>query len=293
MLLPIVRNEINKFTVVKIHYTADPDKAKPEWKAETKAGMTDRGWNREYEIDYTSFAGKPYFPEFNNYNIAKAPITYKSREMLYRGWDYGFHRPCALITKLNEIDQWCWVKAILGKDEGVRDFGIRVKRFCEATYPGGQWIDADDIAGKQKSDKSDKTSREILNNLGIFPQSRKQEIREGGEIIRQKIAIRVDGQPGLLVDPRETNIIDGFNGGIHYPEPREGQPDKEFYEKDGFYDHIFDAARYLGVEMFTIIGQTQTQNELTVDPMKQKYAMGRPVGNDNEVEDTGTIRDYF
>lgn len=276
MILPVTKNPSNKFTVVRCHYSADPDKATLEWYDKARSGMTERGWNREYEIDYTSFAGKSFFPEFKDFNVAKETIPFQRGETLYRGWDYGFHRPCALITKLNQFDQWCWIKSILGEDEGIRDFGNRVKRFCQAEYPGAKWIDAGDPAGNQKSDKSEQTSVEILGSMGIYVQSRKQEIKLGAEIIRQKISMRADGKVGLVVDPTQTEIIDGFKGGIHYPEPKEGQAEKEFYHKDGFYDHIFDASRYLAVEMFTIIGQTQSANEISGNQLEEMYRDGRP-----------------
>lgn len=276
MILPVKRNKNNNFTVVRCHYSADPEKNTPEWISEAKSGMPERGWNREYEIDYSSFAGKAFYPEFKEYNIAKENVKYQLRETLYRGWDFGFHRPCCLITKLNEFTQWCWLKCILGEDEGIMEFGKRVRKYCLTEYPGAKYIDACDIAGTQVSDKSEKTSVQILNALGIWPQSRKQPIKQGAEIIRQKLAMRADGKVGLLVNPDQEDVIDGFKGGIHYPEPKEGQPEKEFYEKDGYYDHIFDGSRYLSTEMFTVIGQQQSSNEIATDPLKHQWRDGRP-----------------
>lgn len=237
-ILPYKKNPGNKFAVVRVHYSADPSKDE-EWKAKAMEGMPEKGWLREYEIDYSSYAGKIYFPEFSELNIAKENITYKPPETLYRGWDYGWHRPCCVITRQNVFDQWCLIKVILGQDEGILAFGRRVDEFCRTTYPGATYIDADDIAGTQVSDKSEKTSRQILNTLGIYPRARKQEIRQGAEIIRQKLGMRTDGKVGLLVNPDQTDLIDGFKGGLHYPEIKEGQPEKEFYQKDGYYDHCF------------------------------------------------------
>lgn len=275
-VLPVTKNPKNGFTVVRVHYTADPEKSTKEWFVNAKQGMTERGWLREYEIDYSQYAGKSFYPEFQEYNIAKTPIQYQQGEVLYRGWDFGFHRPCVLITKLDQFGRWCWLKCILGQDEGIMDFGKRVRSYCLSEYPGAKWIDACDPAGQQVSDKSEKTSVEILNLLGVYPQSRKQPIKQGAEIIRQKLQMRADGKMGLLVNQSETEVIDGFKGGLHYPEVKEGKAEKEFYEKDGFYDHIFDSARYLAVEMFTVIGQQQETNEIARDPMKEKYAMGSP-----------------
>lgn len=276
MKLPVRRNPKNGFAVATIHYTADPNKAKPEWKATEEKKYTERAWNREYEIDYSTYGGKPFYPSFSEMNIATVPIEYQHGEILYRGWDFGFHRPCVVITKLNQFDQWSWMKAILGKDEGIMAFGKRVRTFCLSTYPGAKYIDACDPSGKNVTDKSDKTSVDILRMLGIAPQFRKQPRKQGAEIIRQKLIMRVDGKPGIIVARDQEYLIDMMKAGLHYPEPKEGQPEKEFYFKDDYYDHGADALRYLAVEMFTVIGQQQQENEITSDPMKEMYKMGSP-----------------
>lgn len=287
-------NPKNGFTVARVHYTCDDEKNTPEWIQKAKQGMTDRGWLREYEIDYSTYAGKPFYPEFKEYNIAKQPIEYKQGETLYRGWDFGFHRPCCVITRLDDKDRWCWVKAILGKDEGILEFGKRVRNFCLANYPGAKYIDACDPAGASLSDKGDQTSVQILNMLGIFPQFRKQNTKLGAEIIRKKLLLRVDGQPGILVSQDDTYVIDMMKGGLHYPETKEGA-EKEHYEKDGYYDHGGDCFRYLAVEMFTVIGQQQENNELAQDENQRMYAMGSPMtSSDNIAENEyGGLEDFF
>lgn len=294
-LIPVVKNANNKFTVLRVHYSSDPDKNTPEWKEIASRGMPPLGWLREYEIDYESYEGKVFFPEFNEYNIAKENVKYKDRETIYRGWDYGFHHPCCIITKLNEFDQWVWLKVILGEDEGIFDFGRRIRDYCFANYPGAGFIDADDIAGTQVSDKSEHTSREILESLGIYPTGQKQEIREGAEIIRQKLAIRVDGKPGLLVNPDQSQLIDGFKGGLHYHKPKEGAPFQEFYEKDGYYDHMFDAARYIAVRVFSVSGQKDLANEITGGRTTQEWLhrMGRVEGEPNEIGGDNDLKGFF
>lgn len=282
MIVPIVRNPVNKFTVARVHYSLDSEKNNEAWIKSAMQGMPERGWLREYEIDYSTYSGKAFYSEFKEFNIAKESFTYIQGNIIYRGWDFGFHRPCMLITWLNEFDQWCWKKCILGQDEGIMQFGQRCVRFCQSEYPGARYIDYCDPAGHQMNDKSEQTSVQILNSLGVYPQSQKQEIKQGAEIIRQKLLLRVDGKPGLLIDPEETYLIDGMKGGLHYPETKEGQTEAEHYEKEGYYEHFGDTARYVAVGIFTVIGQQQMQNEIARDPMEQEYAMGRPMYSDND-----------
>jgi hypothetical protein len=280
MLLPVSRNPRNKFTVVTVHYSADPDKASEAWIKMAMQGMPERGWMREYEIDYTVFEGKTFFPEFKQFNIENC--AYEPKEIVYRGWDYGYHRPCCLITKLNKQDQWCWLEVILGQDENVLDFGKRVRTHCITHFPGAMYVDVGDPAGEAISDKSEKTSVQILESVGIYIRSRKQPTKQGAEIIRQKLAMRADGKPGMIVDPSQQLLIDGFRGGLHFPETREGQPLSEHYEKDGYYEHPFDCGRYLATDMFTVIGQIQMPNKLSSFNEEEKYRMGRAVDENSQ-----------
>jgi hypothetical protein len=58
------------FHVLRLHYTADPDKdpstpAGKRWLKEAKKGMSDARWRQEHEIDYGALGGTVVFPEFD------------------------------------------------------------------------------------------------------------------------------------------------------------------------------------------------------------------------------------
>ena len=76
MIIPIVKNNNNQFTVARVHYSLDPDKNTPEWLAEVKRGMPENGFRREYEIDY-SFSSNEISFFFNEHeSIATKPIFF-------------------------------------------------------------------------------------------------------------------------------------------------------------------------------------------------------------------------
>lgn len=58
------------FNILRLHYTADPDK-NPEtpqgkrWYEEARRGMSDARWKQEYEIDYSALSGQLVFPQFD------------------------------------------------------------------------------------------------------------------------------------------------------------------------------------------------------------------------------------
>jgi len=57
------------FNVMRIHYSADPDKnpateSGRRWLKQAKTGMSDARWRKEFEIDYGALSGQRVFPEF-------------------------------------------------------------------------------------------------------------------------------------------------------------------------------------------------------------------------------------
>lgn len=98
--LTIRRNANNGFCVVRLHYTADPNKRSVEWKKAAMAGMRQADFNREYEIDYTSVFGEPIFPEFaeNSPNIiVREPYPeFGPHQMYWGGLDYGARNPSSI-----------------------------------------------------------------------------------------------------------------------------------------------------------------------------------------------------
>lgn len=136
-------NHNNKFCVLRLHYSSDPEKNTPEWKEQAQRGVSERSWNREYEIDYDTFEGQAVFEDFREDRHIKAFDYDPSIGIrVLRGWDFGFHRPAVTIAWMNEFDQLMVRKEILGHDEGIRDFGSRVIAICQSEFPNAKWVDA-------------------------------------------------------------------------------------------------------------------------------------------------------
>jgi hypothetical protein len=253
MNIPVTWNTKNKFCIAKVHYTADPDKNTSQWIEMAKQGSSERSWNREYEIAYDVFEGKAVYEDFREFkegqpwHVREFEYDPKTVEYVYRGWDFGYHHPAALMAFINQSDQFCVRAEVLGENEGIKEFGTRVKNFSQSLFPNAKWLDCCDPAGHQKSDKSEFTSVEVLNSLGIFPTSKPSSIDEGLEILRQRLLLRNDGKLGVIYHPDCKVLIDAKKGGYRYPEYKEGTPEKEAPFKDGYYDHLCDTERYIAV----------------------------------------------
>lgn len=264
MKLSPIWNPNNKFCVVRVHYTADPDKDNEAWMKRAHEGVSEQTWNREYEISYDTFEGKPVYQDFKEHHIGES--KYRPGINVYRGWDFGYHHPACLFAFFDNIDRLCVVKEVLGHDEGIRDFISRVLRLSQQWFPdcyaGKRFLDTCDPAGQQplsgesirfkEGKQVATTSVDILNDMGVFPTSKGTEVIEGLEIIRQRLQMRNDGQYGIVVSHECPVLIDGFKGGYRYQEPKAGVTEKEEPLKDGYYDHLHDCLRYIVVNYLNV-----------------------------------------
>lgn len=242
-------NKENGFFVVRLHYTADPIKRGKKWQEAVKRGMTEEAWQQEFEINPEQTKGKKVFPEFVE-QVHVADLQPVEGLPLFRGWDFGFHHPCCTFSQLNNDDQWCMLWELMGNDEALENFVPKVK----SIYPNFKYLDYCDRAGAQSSDKAQRTSVQILNSFGIFPQYKFSNPEDRAALIRGRFLKRLDGKPGILINKNCRITIAGANGGYHYPETTVRSPaEKEEPVKDGIHDHVWDCWGYTAIFKFNVI----------------------------------------
>lgn len=230
--------------VLRIHYTADPDKCTPEWIAEQKKGTTQAAWEQEYEINFHVPKGKPYYPEFRmDFHVAEKPIPPIVDRPIFRGWDFGLTPVTVylqttakgqIVVLYPELQSW---------DSGIKRHGELVKSESGTWFPQHKFTDYGDPAGNQRAQTDEKTCFQILSSMGInvLPGPVTQTARE--EAIRQILtSLTPQGEPMFLVDPRCTWLIGALVGGYCRKQTSDGrlldQPEKNEYS------HIIDALSY-------------------------------------------------
>ena len=239
----------NGFTKSRIHYSDHPDRD-ATWVAKAKRGYTNpEDWEREMELSFAGYAGKRVYGSFSGTtHIREFDIKSVPCKVVYRGWDFGYHFPACVWVMKDDKDVYRVAKELLGKDISIDRFAKQVLDISKAAFSNYEFRDFCDPAGAQLKDtvtvNNEKSSVEVLRNMGINPEFRHTNILEGLEQIRQLLQIRADGNTGLVVSTKCQDIIDGFQGGYHYPDK---DVPGEVPEKDGYYDHLMDALRYIVV----------------------------------------------
>jgi hypothetical protein len=94
--LRISKNARNGFVIARLHYSADPRKRSPEWKAAAQQGLSDAKFRQEFEIDYGAHMGEKVFPEMQSRRheivCRQGPYEFNqwpSSLTMWGGFDYG------------------------------------------------------------------------------------------------------------------------------------------------------------------------------------------------------------
>lgn len=94
------------FHVLRLHYSADPEKDPTtsqgkRWYEEARKGMSDARWRQEHEIDYGALGGQLVFPGFDE-SIHVVPSRLPLDPERYTIW-------LGADTHMRTPDAFCWV----------------------------------------------------------------------------------------------------------------------------------------------------------------------------------------
>lgn len=92
------------FAIVPIHYSADPEKASPEWLRTERAKYADDAtWAREMELDFAAHVGAPCYHAFRPHHLVDG-LTVAAYAPLDLCMDFNANPMVWLITQV--IDGW-------------------------------------------------------------------------------------------------------------------------------------------------------------------------------------------
>lgn len=242
-------NPVNGFTVYRLHYTADPNKRSHAWKLSAKAGMPDRGWNREYEISFESPEGEPVFPEFQASTMVRhVPVLPEAR--LLRGWDFGHVCPAVVFAQLDAHGRLRIVREILMPHSTLLQLAHAVRlATVELMGKPTDCFDAGDPAGEAFTDLGQ--VRQTLAEQGITLQTHRAH-KESYEALRARLLqdVFVPGEgksPALLIDATCTTLIGAMSGAFSLSTKPPFKPVELHPYKD-----VVDALRYLHTNLLGV-----------------------------------------
>lgn len=241
------RNTRNGFYVVRAHYTADPKKRSDEWRALEKQGIPTNDWNREYEIDFSSFSGKPVF--LHDYNDARMAVPFEtsSKFPILRSWDFGYHHPAVSWGQFIDGVQLVILQSDLGEDVDFRIYARHILHLSSIFFPGREFLDCCDQAGVQVHSTGDKEIYILANEFGIIPRHKYLKVDYTIDILRKLMNSTYRHLPCFIINPVPSNALlrDALRGGYHYAEKTEGRAEKEEPFQDGYYENVVDPVRYM------------------------------------------------
>jgi hypothetical protein len=269
------------FKVLEVHYSKRPDRD-AAWKVKAKVGWSDDDWNRENELQMVQTGVTRVLSDFSEQLHINAGLIFSRDSLLYRMWDFGYHRPFVAWFQIDENDRLNILDCVLGRDILIDKFADQIIAHTTTRFPNAVLQDYCDIAGTQVSDKSEKTSVQILQSKGIFPAYRKFNEEDGYNIIRRKMSTLIGTRPSLQIHPKCQYLIDGAVFGVVYG--RDGKTIKgdginEFGEEEkDYFLHGWDGVRYGVQNIYTIQGQRQDRNikmSAIVSQRPQRMKVGR------------------
>lgn len=245
-------NPKNKFTVIDLHYTANPGKRGDAWREGVRASMPIRDFLMEYEKSWQTYEGKPVYEDFSKpLHTTQEALEPEPGIPLILGVDFGL-TPAIVLAQLVG-NQLRILEEFIEKNGSISKLGPRVWKHLAVNYEpwtreGGPDINVYiDPAGFQRAQTDEKTCAKCLRESGftkILPgpvdwEARKQAV--------EYFLIRVHkGKPAIIIcEPNAPLLCEGFNGGYQYPEktlevePAQARPIKNKFS------HPHDGLQYL------------------------------------------------
>lgn len=218
-----------------------------------KLRMVDGEWS-------LGITGTPCTPDFRlDTHVFEGPVP-KHPIPIKRGWDFGFNHPAVFIGELRGDCLYIW-REVLPEQLWVRDLirnhvnpaQAEFHHECDITdYCDHQHIN-------QKTDKSPKSTKEIMIDEGLQPKHKFSKPRDRAQLVNYLLQ-----NNRLFVHKSCKNLILALSGGWHMDE------DNADPEKDGFFEHLGDALGYLCIGPFGFKGYKKARGSVINKPMTGK-----------------------
>jgi len=256
------------WTVLRLHYSADPERTTPEWLHDQlqgyRGGKEGRDWRREMEIDFTAYKGEPVHSGFDSDESVRETL-YRPELPLWRGWDFGYRHPAVVWMQLHPASERApegtlvWLHELYPTLDRESMPGIKTADLAQLVldetarvFPAAgkdgsaPTLDFADPAGNQTKETSDFSSIEILQQYAIYPEWARVGRKNRIEYLRRY----TETVGAFRINPHCTLGIKALSAAYRYPEERAGGADRDMPElgkkvQEEPYIHLMDACEYV------------------------------------------------
>lgn len=245
------QNPTNKFLVIDLHYTANPEKRSKAWYQGVRSSMPVRKFMKEYEKSWQTFDGLPVYGDFVRTTHVKPSLDPELGLPLLIGVDFGL-TPAFVVAQLINGNLHV-LREFIATNEGIKSFAPKVWQQLRIQFT--QWTNRpDDMiltyvdpAGFARSQVDERTCAEALRTAGftkLYPGPVDFESRK--EAVELFLTKHSRHGAGLQIDERYCPIlIEGFAGGYQFPpKSAEVEPSKARPIKNA-WSHVHDGTQYL------------------------------------------------
>lgn len=189
----------------------------------------------------TIVKGTAVFAKILNPTIHLRKVENYPGMQLLRGWDFGFNHPAVSFRHVDMYGRMNTKFEIMGDKEDLTSFAPKVIAATSKMFPDVKILDFGDPRGHDKAQNGKGSCFETLQEFGINAVGERgvrDYVETGITQMVKEFSRLIDGVPQHTIDPICAIHRAGFFG--RYVRDDDGRP-----KKDGFYEHMMDASRYI------------------------------------------------
>ncbi len=262
--------------VFGMHYSANPDhdpvtEEGRDWYAERRPNLDEQQWNRQMEMCYDTFEGRPVISSFaGNKDFFVRSIEYDPGLTLDLSWDPGSAAAGCLVSQKHKVPgfaayQTWFLGEVFITDTTTSQMAQEVILYLRKHFPAalnnmGNIRSVCDPAGYQRketaSDNNLRTSIDVIRAAGFrYVTAKKVGVPQSVERAQSVFAKQyANNEPAVFIHPRCEMLIQALTSGWRFPMPKDDRAalkvSKGYPEKDGWFEHIVDPLRYRIFEDF-------------------------------------------
>lgn len=190
----------------------------------------------------TVVKGEPVYAKILNSALHLRRIALYPGQLVLRGWDFGFNHPAVSFRAVDEMGRMNIRHAMMGTKIDLDDFIPNVNAESARVFGHDKrFLDFGDPRGHDKSPNGKETCFQILSAHGIQAKGERGSrayVEEGIRQVKREFSTLIEAVPQLTIDPGCSLIRASYFG--RYVREDDGSP-----KKDGYYEHVSDADRYI------------------------------------------------